>query len=522
MSVSALLQGWTQPDRPAAACHYPTEIKSGATRPRSKILDISAGRCHQIERMFASKSTKLSCGGVLLLAIALSAGSFPAPAQDVSLRDFIRTNPAPTVQTEAFNRAIESCATSGGGRVLVPPGRWVSGTIHLQTGVTLFLESGAVIVGSTNLDAYQAPQLPDYLPEAKWGKWHRALILGENVENVAIMGPGTIDGARVFDAQGEEHQRGPHTIVLVNSRRVVIRDLSVKDSANYAMLFQVCEDLEVRNVKVVGGWDGVHFRGAPRHPCRRVDITDCQFYTGDDSIAGRYWEDVVISKCTLNSSCNGVRLIGPAKGLIISDCLFFGPGRQPHRTSNRLNMLSGIILQPGAWDRTEGSLDEVWIANNTMRDVASPITVWTTPGNRVGKVVIAGMQATGVYRSALSFESWDAAPLGDMVVRNVSVEFAGGGKPASGKAVERPGVDARELPAWGVYARNVEKLTLQDVRLSTAVADQRPAIDLEDIGRCSLENVRYPIQEMVSPIHTNRVRTYLNEAYLQDTQSKPK
>ena len=64
----------------------------------------------------------------------------------------------------------------------------------------------------------------------------------------------------------------------------------------------------------------------------------------------------------INSSCNGIRLIGPATRLIIHDCLFYGPGQQPHRTSGekrRTNMLSGIILQPGAWDATRGPLDDV-------------------------------------------------------------------------------------------------------------------------------------------------------------------
>ena len=78
-----------------------------------------------------------------------------------------------------------------------------------------------------------------------------------------------------------------------------------------------------------------------------MSIVGCQFYTGDDSIAGRYWDNVLISDCIVNSSCNGIRLIGPATHLIVHDCLFYGPGVQPHRTSNRYNMLAGINLQPG-------------------------------------------------------------------------------------------------------------------------------------------------------------------------------
>jgi polygalacturonase len=218
------------------------------------------------------------------------------------------------LDTEALNKAVEACANAGGGQVLVPAGRYFSGTVHLRSHVTLFLSPGAVLLGTTNLAAYQQPQVPAFMPEARWGKWHRALVVGENLEDVAIAGPGLIDGQKVYDPTGEEHMRGPHTIALVGCRGVTLRDFSIVDSANYAIFFQVSDNVEIRGVSITGGWDGVHFRGAPGHPCRNVDIIGCRFYTGDDSIAGRYWDNVVISGCILNSSCNGLRVIGPAQG----------------------------------------------------------------------------------------------------------------------------------------------------------------------------------------------------------------
>jgi len=251
----------------------------------------------------------------------------------------------------------------------------------------------------------------------------------------------------------------------------------------------------VRNVKFTGGWDGVHFRGAPGHDCHDVNIIGCQFYTGDDSIAGRYWDNVVIADCILNSSCNGLRLIGPATRLIIHDCLFYGPGAQPHRTSGaarRTNMLSGIILQPGAWDRTQGQLDDVLISNNTMRNVASPVTLWIKPGNTVGRVTVSGLNATGVYRSAMSVESWADAPVTNVVLRNANIEFAGGGKAEQARQpVKGPGVDSRPLPAWGFYARNVEQITFEDVRLSCVQNDLRPVLMADGVERLNLDNFKF-------------------------------
>lgn len=427
-----------------------------------------------------------------------------------NIRDQGAAGDGSTLDTASINQAIEACAKVGGGQVLFPPGRYLSGTVRLRSHVTLFLDAGATLIGTTNLAHYQQPTPPDFMPEARWGKWHRGLILAENAEDIMITGPGTIDGNKVFDPNGEERMRGPHTIVFVNCRRFTIRDVSIVDSANYAVFFQISDQVEVRNVKFTGGWDGVHFRGAPGHDCHDVNILGCQFYTGDDSIAGRYWDHVVISDCILNSSCNGIRLIGPAARLTVHDCLFYGPGLQPHRTSReqrRTNMLSGIILQPGAWDKTEGLLDEVLIADVTMHNVASPVTLWTKPGNRVGRVTVNRLNATGVYRAALSAESWADTPITNLVVRDTNIEFAGGGKAEQAtQPVRGPGVDARPLPAWGFYARNVEQVALEDVRLSCIRDDFRPVLMAEDVRRLDLDGFKFTrVEGVAQPLRSTNV-----------------
>ena len=406
-----------------------------------------------------------------------------------------------TPDTEAIQQALDEAGRVRGSLVRLPPGRYLSGTLRLRSGITVSLEAGATLLGTTNLASYSHPEPPAYMPEAKWGKWHRGLIIGQDVEDVTIMGPGVIDGNRVFDPTGEERMRGPHTIVFIDCRRFTLRDLSIVDSANYAVLFQVSDDVEIRNVTFVGGWDGVHWRGAPQRWCRNVRILDCRFFTGDDSIAGRYWDNTLIAGCVINSSCNGLRLIGPATRLRVDRNVFFGPGEQPHRTSGaqrRTNMLSGIILQPGAWDATQGLLDDVVLADNTMHDVASPVTIWTKSGNPVGRITISGLNATGVYRSAFSVESWADAPITNVVLRQATIEFAGGGTADQAKIVVKgPGVDARPLPAWGVYARNVEHLQLEDVRLSVRNEDLRPAIAADTVGTLTLDNVRLAPTESV-------------------------
>ena len=124
-----------------------------------------------------------------------------------------------------------------------------------------------------------------------------------------------------------------------------------------------------------------------------LNIKEFAVLAGVSYSIARYWNNTVIKDCLINSSCNGIRLIGPATRLIIANNLFRGPGEEPHRTSGekrRTNMLSGIILQPGEWDATTGPLDDVFIANNVMEHVASPVTLWTKPGNPAGKDELQG------------------------------------------------------------------------------------------------------------------------------------
>jgi len=178
-------------------------------------------------------------------------------------------------------------------------------------------------------------------------------------------------------------------------------------------------------------------------------------------------------------------------------------------------MLAGIILQPGAWDRTAGLLDQVVLADNTMNNVAAPITLWTKPGNPVGRVTVSGLNATGVYRAALSVENWGDAAITNVVVRNASIEFAGGGTEEQGRQkVRGPGVDPRALPAWGVYARNVQQLTLEDVRLSLLQDDQRPVVRAEEVERLTLDNVRFT---QVAGVPEPIMKTNVSQLILRNT-----
>jgi len=439
-------------------------------------------------------SIRLALTTVCAILMACAATS-AAPTFDV--RAGGAAGDGKTDDTAALNKAVEGCAAAGGGVVRFPPGKYLTATIHLKSNVTLQLDEGAEIVGAPEPEKYQNFAPPRGTPLASRLWWHRALVLGVGVENVAITGRGVINGNKVFDPRGEERMRGPHAVLFGNSKNVTIRDVSIVDAANYAVMLEFTSGVVVRGVKITGGWDGVHFRGCTDNPCRDVSITDCQIFTGDDSIAGWYWEDTLIANCVINSSCNGIRLIGPAKNLVIHDCLFYGPGKFEHRSSRdqkRRNMLAGLCLQPGAWDRTEGLLDGVHASNLTMHDVTTPLHFAVKEGNTVGRVTVDGLKATGVYRAAMSVEGWAKEPIGRVSLRDVDVEFTGGGTAEqAAMQVKSPGVDARPLPAWGLYVRNVKQLDLENVRLGVEKDDERPVMIAEGVDTLATDGVRFPV-----------------------------
>lgn len=227
--------------------------------------------------------------------------------------------------TQGIQAAIEACSREGGGTVRFPKGRFLSGGLQLRDNVRLVFEKDAALQGSDNC--------MDYGGKAQWGD---ALITGKDLKNAGIEGPGLIDGADCRNPKGEEGFRGPHGILLRDCSGVVFRDITLARTGNYAVLCYNSSGLEFRNVSFRGGHDGLHAQG-----CRKFRISDSDFRTGDDCLAGCDNEDFEVTGCRINSSCNGFRL--GCKGLRVRKCEFWGPGEALHKVSKRTNMLSAFV-----------------------------------------------------------------------------------------------------------------------------------------------------------------------------------
>ncbi len=250
----------------------------------------------------------------------------------------------------AIQDAIDDCFLHGGGEVRIPAGRWFTGGIRLRSGVTLYLEAGAELIGLRDPEAYMGFLHDTVEPLEELGtersgkrmanyysRWNNAIIRALFAENIAIIGePGSsINGQNCADPSGEEGYRGPHAISMHGCRNVTLRGYTVIDSANWAHAIFDTANIDADTVSVRAGHDGIHVRG-----CDNVRIVNCDFRTGDDCIAGYDNQNVLVKNCYINSSCSGMRFGGT--NVTVLGCRFVGPGEYCHRyTLTKEEQLSG-------------------------------------------------------------------------------------------------------------------------------------------------------------------------------------
>lgn len=259
--------------------------------------------------------------------------------------------PYGSLSTSAIQAAIDACFLSGGGTVEVPAGTFLTGGIRLRSNITLLLKKGAVLLGTRDpmdyigirADALE-PVDDAFRSDAVWtpaisresfdfinkplSSWNNAIIRAVNAENVAVIGEegSFIDGADCFDETGEEHYRGPHGVNMHFCRNVRFSGYTARNTGNWAHALFNCQDIAMKDVTVLAGHDGIHMTS-----CDGALIENCEFYTGDDCVAGIDNTAITVKNCLMNTACSAFRMGGT--GIRISDCRMFGPARYLFRGS---------------------------------------------------------------------------------------------------------------------------------------------------------------------------------------------
>ena len=438
-------------------------------------------------------------------ALALSKDFSKQNVNVFNIKDFGAVGDGQSLNTESINQAINACAEAGGGTVLVPAGRYLTGTVQLKSNVTLFLDKDAALMATGDKSQFKGADVKTEDEEEPIGigtnsmnYWTRSIILLEKVENVTITGTGTIDGMVIVP----EPHREIHGIMVTESKNIVISDITVTRVGNWSIVGFYVDDFRVSNVTVTDGYDGIHVRSG-----KKLVFDNCKLYSRDDAIAGGYWVDALITDCTLNSACNGIRIVLPVINMEIRNCYIVGPGvfghyRGPVENPWITSTLTGIIIQPGAWAKGPGILDRIYIHDITIKDVQTALTFVLNERNTARDILVENVIATGVSRNACSAEAWPAESKFEHIkFNNVSVSYKITDTDLlKVKDFERPRTESRPLPFWGFYVRNVKKIEFENMKLDFKGLEVRSAMGFDNVESVILKNVHYKKVEGIQPL----------------------
>jgi len=431
-----------------------------------------------------------------------------------------------TISTTSIQHAIDACHEAGGGRVIVPAGEFVTGTMVLKSNVELHLQQGARLVGS--LDT------ADYRVDGQ----RRGMLFAYRAKNITLSGEGEIDGRgssfhrtdrahmgedfnRMVTRQKEAYMpagtvpadgplayeyRPGMLVVILQCEQVAIKDLTFRDSPVWTFRIADCDDVSVTGISILNNLmvpnsDGIHCTTS-----RNVRISGCDIRVGDDAIIVTgfgtqvdvsgditkkldytsrefgnktgYAENVTVTNCILQSRSAGIRVgygINPIRNCIFSNLVIHG--------SNR-----GL----GVFSRDDGSIENIlfsdiiinnrlhsghWWGNGEPIHVSSLRQDPDIPAGPVRNIRFRNIIAES--ESGIVLYGTRESPLKDVQLEDVSIRITRGEFTDSygGNFDLRPvhptdlGIFEHDIPA--LYSQFTEGLTIGD--LSVTWGDDLPS-----------------------------------------------
>jgi polygalacturonase len=401
-----------------------------------------------------------------------------------------------TLDTAAFQSAIDACARHGGGTVYIPTGRYLTGALFFCDNITLHLEAGATLLGSQNPADY--PVTPNRWEGAEQ-LTYTPLMAGNGLKNIAITGRGTIDGQgdfwwRAFDEKTLAYPR-PRLIGFADCQNVLIEGVTLTNSPAWTVNPVRCENVNVRGVTIINPPDSPNTDGINPDSCRLVRISDCYVNVGDDCItikSGTQDEhperraacrDITITNCTLERGHGGVvigsEMSGDVQNVVISNCVFIGTDRGIRMKSRRgrggvvenvrvSNLIMDSVLCPftmNLYYHCNGAKGDKIVSDKNPRPVDDG-----TPAFR--NIHYSHITAVAVKIAAGFFYGLAEMPLEDISLTDVSVSLS------SGADADYPEM-ADDIPSMsqaGFFVRNARNLRLSNVQIHNQLG---PAFDMD-------------------------------------------
>ena len=414
----------------------------------------------------------------------------------VDVRDYGAIGDGKSDDRPAIQRAVDACAESGGGKVVLHNGTFLSGTVVLKSHVELHLTSTAVLKGSPDLGQYVADDKTPYRITA------RSLIYARDCVHVAITGEGTIDGNGTAFGKKEDDER-PALIRLRSCVNVRLESFLQQNSGGMALNLLQCRQVRIDGLQVSNtgrpNTDGFGIDG-----CQEVFVSNCNIRSSDDCIALRTTEpemacrDVVITNCILSSGCAAFR-VGPdavadIERVTLSNCVIrdarlngikieqaMGAVMRDMTFSNIVmeNTVGPISLRLAGWKKGSGNLWAVFDDSNWEKGRLENILFNNIRAQAKGDGLKTGMIIAGTARTKPT----------NITFSNVDITFAGGGTAEDGARREVPDKERNypdihmfgTLPAYGLYVHHAAGITLHNVQFHLASQDLRPAIVCDDV-----------------------------------------
>jgi len=313
-----------------------------------------------------------------------------------NIRDYGATGKKPDDAGPAIKKAIDAAAANGGGLVYLPPGSYTSGTINLRSHVNIYLESGATLFASEDPAAFDKQKV----------KSKDALFFGEDLEDIAIEGRGTIDGQakyfwapdtiersflhkKLIVASGKSQMRSypvghpdrtvyPHLLWLGRCKNVSVTGVSFVQSPSWTFALYDCSRVVIDKIYMYTSLkEAVWADGIDLVDCKDVSISNSTIETGDDCIVfvcgipewgpASPCEHITVTNCRLSSASAAIKFSEGnslvIRDILIDNCAIFN--------SNR-----GLTLQIA----TGGDISNVVLSNITM-DLHRFDWFWAGDGN---------------------------------------------------------------------------------------------------------------------------------------------
>ena len=455
-----------------------------------------------------------------------------AKAADFNILDYGAKSDTTQLSTSALQQAIDDCSQAGGGRVVVPAGQYKIGTVVLKSHVHLYLEQGATLYGSTNLDDY-LPMKSDFV-SLRTHTTTIQLIYADKVSHVVISGQGTIDGrGGAFKklSWNDEGITRPHLLRFIQSEDITVKDITLRNSGCWMQHYLACDRLNIDGIKVFNrnnyNNDALDIDG-----CHDVIVRGVMADSDDDGItlkstSPRLCENVRISDCLVSSHCNAVKL-----------------GTETNGGFRNIN-ISGIVVKPSSDQREKyfgqwigssaisleivdgGVLENVNISDFTVEGTESPIFIrlgnrgrgylssganmeTIVPIDHVGRidgVHLDNIQIRHAGSMGCSITGLPDYPVRNVSISNVSIHHQGGVSADEMDKIFESVKDEKEkdypeatmwgnLPAKGFFVRHARNVRFSNIEVTTEQPDARPdfvEIDSEGWGDQGDGTYRNPV-----------------------------